>query len=235
MISAVIIAKNEQDKITSCLKSVMWCDEIVLVDDYSADSTARIAKSHGARIFKRSLNNNFANQRNFGLKKARGEWVLFVDADEIVTKALSEEIIKSISSNEYSGYFIRRKGSTDEFLVRLAKKDAGMWERVVHETWKIDGKVGKLYSPLLHSPAPSLSKFIDKINFYSSLHAEANTSEGKKPSIIKIVFWPILRFMYNFFIKREYKAGTRGFINAGLMSFHSFLAWSKQWELQEKK
>lgn len=235
MISAVVIAKNEEKIIGKCLESLAWCDEIVVVDDFSSDNTVAIAKSQGARVFRKRLNNNFAKQRNYGLKQAMGDWVLFVDADEIVPKALALEIKKSVTGNKYSGYLLRRTGAKDELLLRLAKKKAGQWERSVHETWKIKGFVGKLYSPLVHSSTLSLFQFIGKINYYSSLHAKENRREGKVSTLPKILFWPIFRFSYDFLVKRGYKLGTAGFVNATLMSFHSFIAWSKQWEVQEKK
>jgi glycosyltransferase involved in cell wall biosynthesis len=108
-ISAIIIAKNEAKKIDECLKSVKWCDEVILVDTGSIDRTNKIAKEYGAEIFKYEIG-SYSDWRNEGLKHARGKWVLYVDADERVTALLRDEIIKLINSeNDYSAYVIPRK------------------------------------------------------------------------------------------------------------------------------
>ena len=94
MISAVVLTKNEEKNIKRCLESLTLADEIIIIDDYSTDFTIRkIEKTNKkAKIYKRHLNNDFAGQRNYGLSKAKGEWVLFVDADEIIPEALASEI-----------------------------------------------------------------------------------------------------------------------------------------------
>lgn len=91
-ISAVVLTKNEEKNIEKCLRSLYWCDEIVVIDDCSQDKTVKIAQKMGVRVFTHSLNDDFAHQRNFGLEKAKGEWVLFVDADERIPAALAAEI-----------------------------------------------------------------------------------------------------------------------------------------------
>src|SRR3989338_3704487 len=119
MISAVILTKNEKKNIKDCLQSLNWCDEIIVIDDDSEDKTVEIVKNlklktqnynSKLKIYKRSLNNDFSSQRNFGLSKAIGDWVLFIDADERVSKALALEIsnLKSQISN-LNGFYIRRR------------------------------------------------------------------------------------------------------------------------------
>lgn len=235
MISAVILTKNEEKNIARCLKNLLWCDEILLIDDYSTDNTLNVAKRFKAKVYSRGLNNDFADQRNFGLTKATHEWILFIDADEIVSKELAREIREEIASRSADGYLLKRVGWIDEWVLRLAKKGAGKWRREVHEVWDIKGNIKKLHSPLLHSPSEDLFKYLAKINFYSSLHAKSNISEGKNVNLIKIVFWPVFKFILNFIVKRGYTDGVHGFVVAIMMSFHSFLAWSKQWELQKDK
>jgi len=98
-LSAVILAKNEEENILQSIESVNFCDEIIVIDDYSKDKTTEIARNHGANVFRRRLNNDFASQRNFGLQKAKGEWVLFLDADERVSENLKKEILKKFDAN----------------------------------------------------------------------------------------------------------------------------------------
>src|SRR3990167_11562432 len=94
MISAVVLTKNEEKNIERCINSLLWCDEIVIIDDYSEDETINKIKNAKVKIFQRKLNGDFAGQRNFGLEKASGEWVLFVDSDEEVSRELREEILE---------------------------------------------------------------------------------------------------------------------------------------------
>lgn len=248
MISAVVLAKNEEKNIKDCLDSLKWCDEIVVVDDYSEDRTIEIAEKHGARVYKHTLNNNFASQRNFGLEKAKGEWVLFIDADERITPALRAEVTQLLSNpvNEYDGFYLKRRdfmwgrelnyGETGNVkLLRLAKKDAGQWRRAVHETWEVkNDKVGKLKNPLLHYPHQTLREFIADINWMSTLHAEENKKEGKRSNLLKIILLPKLKFFDSWILKLGFLDGTAGFTVAMMMSLHSFLAWSKLWLLQKK-
>ena len=232
MISAVVITKNEEGNIDSCLKSLLWCDEMVVVDDFSTDGTAEIAEKCGAKVFKRKLEDDFSAQRNFGLKKAKGEWVLFIDADEYVSESLSQEILEVIVKGSADGYLLKRVGVVDEWVLRLGR--GGRWGRKVHEKWEINGLTKKLHSPLLHSPSLSVSKALEKTNWYSTIHARSNKKERKRADLGKIIFYPPIKFFHYYFLKSGYRSGLYGFIFSVFMSFHSFLAWSKLWALQEK-
>src|SRR5437762_3077823 len=108
MISVVILTKNEEMNIAACLDSLSWCDEKIVIDDHSRDKTVEIAKNKGAKIFSRTLGNNFSDQRNYGLEKAQGDWVLFIDADERVSIALWYEIMQHTSEaiDDCNGYYI---------------------------------------------------------------------------------------------------------------------------------
>lgn len=176
---------------------------------------------------------DFSKARNEALKKARREWVLFVDDDETVTDPLAREIKDIIDDPIYDGYYIKRKNYMfgkyvgQDKVLRLGRKGAGQWERIVHETWKIKGNVGTLRNYLIHNTAKNLQEAIAKINYYSGLHAKANLKEGKKSSLFKIVFFPVFKLMQNLFT-------GKGFVFAMLHSFHSFLSWSKLWIKQKK-
>jgi hypothetical protein len=114
----------------------------------------------------------------------------------------------------------------EDKVLRLAKRNSGRWERKVHETWQIKGKVGILKNYIIHNTADSLHDYIGKINNYSSIHAKGNLSEGKRSSLFKIIFYPKIKFIQNLF-------EGRGFVFSMLQSFHSFLGWAKQWELKK--
>lgn len=244
-ISAVVLAKNEQDNIYRCINSLKFCNEIIVVDDNSTDLTRQIAEENGAKIYVHALNDDFAAQRNFALDKVLNKWILFVDADEIVSPELAEEIKSAILSKDTVGYYIKRvdyfKGKRmnfgetgSKYLLRLARHGAGKWSRKVHEKWKVSGLTLKLKHPLFHYPHPTIKSFIDEIELYSNLHAIANNSERKKSNLIKIVFIPLFKFIDNWIIKGGFLDGNRGIVFALMMSFHSYLSWSKLWLLQRK-
>lgn len=242
MVSAVVLAHNEEKSLAQCLLSLAWCDDIVVIDDYSTDQTVEIAEKHGARVFKRELNNDFSAQRNFGLEKAQGEWVLFIDADERSTEAVASELKTQMSNvkTTLAGFYIKRRdviwgrelkhGETGNIkLLRLAKKGAGKWRRAVHEVWDVEGEVGELKNNLMHYPHQTLREFITDIDRYSTLHAQELEKEGKRSNILKIWIWPKLKFIQNWIFRLGFLDGTAGFVVAILMSFHSYLAWSKLW------
>lgn len=255
-ISAIVLTRNEEGNLGICLSGLAFCDEILVIDDFSTDKqslagsaskTLQIAKDFGAKIYQRRLDGDFAAQRNFGLAKAKYDWVLFVDADERVSDALKTEIESAIkkSGDDVAGFYLKRKDyllgkalnhgeAGNVKLMRLATRNSGKWYRAVHETWQVKGAVGFLKSPLLHYPHRTISEFLDSINFYSTLHAKANLAEGKRASLFKIVLWPIAKFKINYLVKLGFLDGTRGFVLAMFMSLHSFLAWGKLWTKEAK-
>ncbi len=245
-ISCIVLTKNEELLLPICLKSVSWCDEIIIIDDFSIDNTISIAKKYAVKIFSRKLNSDFSAQRNFGLKKAKGEWVLFLDADEYVPKSLASKIRKILNDTKFDGFLLRRTDiflgkkliggeSGNSYLLRLAKKGAGQWRRAVHEKWDVPGKLGMFGEPIYHNSHPNVSQFVDQINYFSQLHFKESSFEGKKSNILKIIIYPIFKFFINFLVKYAFRDGTHGFVSAMFMSFHSFLSWSELWITRKSK
>lgn len=245
MISAVVLTKNEEKNIQKCLKTLRWCDEVVVIDDDSEDKTCQIAREMEAKVFTHPLSGDFAAQRNFGLKKAKNKWILYVDADERVTPKLAVEIRQVIKDGKGVGFYLRRKdflwgrqlnhGETANVrLLRLGQKGAGEWQRRVHETWEVKGKVGELKEPLLHYPHPTISKFLEQINFYTSLNASELLREGKRVGLIQILAFPLGKFLQNYIFRLGFLDGTPGIIVALMMSFHSFLTRAKLYMLWKK-
>lgn len=174
---------------------------------------------------------DFAKERNHLLNKSKADWLFFLDTDEVISPELHVEIEQSINGPE-NGYYVFRKNyllgkyvGTDKIL-RLGKKGSGKWERSVHEVWIVKGKVGQLKNPLVHNTAKNLHEYIDKINFYSTLHARENLDSGKRSNIFRILVYPPTKFFQSLIM-------GRGFVISVLQSFHSFLAWSKEWQLQK--
>lgn len=251
MISVVILTKNEEQNIGKCLESVKWCDEIIIIDDNSLDKTVEIAKKYKTTIYKHALNNNFSAQRNFGISKAKHNWILFVDSDEVVSDALAYEIsnaiqLKDQNLNDFNGFYIRRTdlmwgkqfnyGETGNIrLLRLAKKDSGLWIGLAHEKWKIKGSIGNLINPLFHFPHKTLEEFLEKINFYTDIRAKELKEKNIRAGIWTVFLYPLGKFIVNYVLKRGFMDGIHGLIFAIIMSFHSFLVRGKLWLEKEGK
>ena len=246
-ISAIIITKNEEKNIVDCIDTLKWCRQILVIDDFSEDRTAEIAKINGAQVYEHQLNQDFSNQRNFALSKSETGWVMFIDADERVSEELRKEIEKElVSSEDIKGYTLSRKdilwGTTlnhgetghSRFL-RLAKKDAGEWQGKVHEVWRINGKTKALTNSLIHYPHQDISMILSEINFYTDLRAKELSDNGLKATWREIIFYPIAKFIVNFKLKLGFLDGVPGLLIAIFMSFHSFLVRAKLWELNQKK
>jgi len=254
MISAVVLTKNEEKNLERCLRSLQWCSEIIVIDDNSTDKTLEIAQEFRTKIFKKDLNEDFAQQRNFALRQgfdgelsrtAQGEWVLFVDADEEVSRELKDEILRETKEALVNGFYLKRKdylfgkwlkyGETGNFkILRLGRRGAGLWERGVDEIWKINGLTKTLQTPLLHYPHQTIKEFLESINERSSLNAKVFYSQGKRAGFFE---WlkPFLKFIQNYFFKLGFLDGIQGFLLAVLMSFHSFLVRGKLFLLWKKE
>lgn len=241
MISAVIITDNWGEKMKRCVKSVGWCGEVIIIEDTEKLQILNYKlqiKLQNFKILKRPLNNDFAGQRNYGLEKTKGDWVLFIDSDEEVSSELRKEITAKIQTSGYAGYFLKRedcfmgrwlkRGEAGEMkLLRLAKKNAGRWRGSVHETWDVKGRTAALENPLHHYPHPTITEFLEKINSYTDIVAQSWKEEGRKIQGVQIILYPLGKFMQNYIWRLGFLDGFPGLVMAVMMSFHSFLARSK--------
>jgi len=246
-ISAVVLCKNEETNLAKCLDSIKWCDEIIVIDDFSEDRSGEVAEKFGAKVYQHRLNENFANQRNFALKKATHNWVLFLDADEILPSSLKSEIVRHLQKNsQINGYYLKRKdiffnkeinyGENAEIkLLRLGNKKHGSWKGMVHEKWVINGKTKTLASPIIHHPHANLTEFLSKINRYSSIRAQELFLNNNSSNAFQIIIYPIAKFLKNYLFYQGFRDGIYGFVLATTMSLHSFLVRSKLYILKHEK
>lgn len=259
MISAVVLTKNASEHILKCIHSATWCDEIIIIDDYSTDDTIEKITSLPAgkegnnkqltkmKIVKRHLKNDFAGQRNFALGETIGDWILFLDADEFVPNKLAHEIQNTLLANQKSvaGYLMKRDdlflgrllkhGETAGiWVLRLARKNAGKWEGKVHEKWNVGGEVVKLKNSLMHNSHQSVSSFLQKINWYTDVLVSEWMEENKPVPAWQIIIYPKGKFIYNYIFRLGFLDGIPGLIMAMMMSLHSFLVRSKYWMRKRK-
>jgi glycosyltransferase involved in cell wall biosynthesis len=263
-ITALILTFNEEKHIEDCLRSVAWCDQIIIVDSGSSDKTEEICKRY-TDLFIRNKFINFSLQRNFALSLdiIRNKWVLFLDADERITPELEKEIKERLSSdpNYISGYYIPRKQyfwgkwlrhgeAWPCYEVRLFVKDKGRYtHKDVHEDLKLEGKIAKMNSPLIHISRESMSEVLKGIDRYSTLEAirmyktgeELYVCSSKSPSKINHVmkrifkylpFKPFWKFTLDYFIWRGFLDGYEGFSWAVIQAFYVWISYFKLWELK---
>jgi len=247
-ISAILLAKNEEKKIEKAVRSLLFCDEVLVIDDESTDNTAELAKKAGAHVLSHSKKNEFSGQRNWAMGQAKNEWVLFVDADEEVSDTLKNEIVALFASHQSPvtsrspvTYAIPRrdyfwgqemkygetKSARTNGIIRLIQKGSGVWTGAVHETFISSENVGKLSGYLNHYSHDSLSEFIQDINFYSTIRASELHLQGKRGSASELILLPFGKFIYTYFILGGVLDGAAGFAYSLVMSFHSFLVRAK--------
>lgn len=174
---------------------------------------------------------DFARERNELLKQAKTDWVLFVDTDEELSKELQKEIDVAIQDKSCQGFYIKRKiyfcGTLagEDKMLRLGKKGAGLWKRKVHEVWDIQGKVRTLNNYIIHNTAYKLTDYIKKVDYHSTLHAQEVLREGKRSNLIKIMLFPIGKFVVTL-------VKSKHVVFSIMQSLHSYLSWTKLYFLQ---
>jgi glycosyltransferase involved in cell wall biosynthesis len=195
-LSVIIIAKNEAANIAACMDTVIWADEIIVVDSGSTDETAKIARQKGGRVYVHSDWPGFGPQKNRALSYANYEWVFSIDADERVTPELREEIGRAMKAASADGYycprlsqfcgkFIHHSGWYPDHVLRLFKRGAGRFsDSLVHESVLMSGKTARLQAPLLHYSYLTADDVERKVAHYSTAAAQQMYESGKQSS------WP---------------------------------------------
>jgi glycosyltransferase involved in cell wall biosynthesis len=218
---------NEEKNIAACLASLDFVDEIVVVDSGSSDATEAICRSHGkVRFFPRGWE-GFGRQKNMALDLATGDWVLSVDADEVITPDLAQEIQRLVNrSDALNGYTVNRKnfyrdqwirysGWWPDRIVRLFRRDKGRFsDRLVHEIVDVEGAVGQLGGCIEHHPFAGPSDFLRKCDSYSTLGARMLLERGKKSSALLALVKSSFTFFKVLVIKRGLLDGTAGVLIA---------------------
>jgi len=226
-ISVIIIAKNEESSISKCIQSASLADEIIVVDANSSDKTVEISQKLGAKVSITKKWLGFGYQKNLALSLASSEWVLSLDADEIVSLQLKEEILAAIQSSSekqafqiprsssYCGQFIKHSGWSPDYVLRLfPRENAHFSDDLVHEKVIFDGEVKSLKTPLIHTSYDSLEDVLDKTNRYSSAGALMMHGNGKKCSLSTAVFKGVWAFIRTYFLRLGFLDGRMGFVLA---------------------
>jgi glycosyltransferase involved in cell wall biosynthesis len=238
-LSVAVIALNEEDRIRACLESVVWADEIVVVDAGSSDKTVEIAQGFTDRVLFRAWD-GYSAQKNFALEQCRGDWLLSLDADERVSDALREEIRATLGrgpgedgfrvprENHFAGRFMRHGGLYPDYQLRLIRRGRGRFvERAVHESMRVEGRSGDLRAALVHESYRSVADFQRRANRYSDLAAAELARAGRGGSLADLVLRPAWRFVSMYVLRAGFLDGWRGLVLAGLYAHYVFLRGAK--------
>jgi glycosyltransferase involved in cell wall biosynthesis len=226
-LSACIITFNEADRIEACLRSLAFCDEIVVVDSHSSDATRALAAGLGARVIERDWP-GYRSQKQFAVDAASHDWVLCLDADERVTGALQAEIVALRAADfagaagwsmpritDYFGRFLRHGNAYPDRLVRLFDRRRGGWAgQEIHENTRVDGPVAPLQGHLEHYSYRSLTDHLNRMARYADLMAGAMYARGRRCGLLPVLLNPQWRFVRGYFLRLGMLDGWRGLVFA---------------------
>jgi len=247
-ISGLVITLNEEKNIQSIIDNLNFVDEIIIVDSFSTDKTAAIAKANPHVKFIENKFENYSSQRNFALSLASYPWILFLDADERIPEKLKNEILLTVSRNTTEdAYFFYRKfmfensplffsGWQTDKNIRLFKKDKASYipGRLVHEKLKVQGTVGKLKSKLIHYSYNDFESYKAKMTVYGRLKAKELFSKNLKPNAFHYYIKPAYKFLHSYIIRLGVLDGKKGVIISYLNAYSIYIRF-KELDLLYKK
>jgi len=238
-ITATIITLNEERNIARAIESLRCCDQIVVIDSGSVDRTAELASNLGARVVEHTWH-GYANQKNSAAAQAEHDWILSLDADEALSEALEGEIWNLKKHGpaydaytmprmaQYMGRWILHSGWYPDRKVRLYNRTKAEWVgEFVHESVKVDGRVGHLESNLLHFTCDSLSEHLRTLDRYTTLAAEELVSRKTKIGLHNLIVDPAWTFVRSYFLQRGFLDGLEGLTIAHMAAIYTFLKYAK--------
>ena len=238
-ITATIITLNEERNIARAIESLRCCDEILMLDSGSSDHTLDVAKNLGARVIETAWH-GYATQKNLAAEQAANDWILSIDADEALSESLEGEIWNLKKNGpkhdaytmprlaQYLGRWIFHGGWYPDRKVRLYHRGKARWiGEFVHESVKVDGRVGHLDANLLHYTCESLSEHMKTMDRYTTLAAEEMVARRRKVPTHRLVIDPAWTFVKGYFLQRGFLDGLEGLAIAYMSSLYTFLKYAK--------
>ena len=237
-LSAVIITKNAGTQLAQCLASVSFCDEVLVVDSGSSDDTIDLARAAGATILEQPWL-GYGPQKRFAVERAKHDWVLCIDADELVSEPLKKSMLDALGApqarvyamprcNRFLGRWLKHGEGYPDWSTRLFHREAAQWsEDPVHEKVVAREPVARLEGDLQHDSAETLEIYLDKQNRYTSLQAENMHARGQATTIAHLVFSPLARFIKFYFFRFGFLDGVPGFIHVCIGCMNSFNKYAK--------
>lgn len=250
-VSVTIITLNEEDKLPRAIESVRWAEEVLVIDSGSTDRTIEIARGLGAKVTENPWP-GYGKQKNFAQDHAQHDWVLNIDADEVVPPELAQELqsrLEQVGNGElqadgfsvprktfYLGKWIQHGGWYPNYLIRLANRRSSRWtEPAVHEELKAQGPVVRLKNPLHHYAFSSIQDQIQTNLRFSRLGSQDLKSSGQVGSVPRLVLKPIGKFLETYLAKRGFLDGLPGFIISINAAYSMFLKYAYLTESKIKR
>ena len=249
MISVVINTFNEEKNIANALESVRdFADEIVVVDMKSDDNTQEIAKKHGAKVYEHDRTGYVEPARNFAIDKAKGEWILILDADEELTKELAEKLKLFTEEDNFDYCAIPRKNIVfgkwlqhsrwwPDYNIRFFKKGKITWDSTIHSVPMTNGKGFDLpvkeEMAIVHHNYDNLEQYIERLNRYTTKQAENKKKDGYIFQWRDALTKPSNEFLSRYFFGLGYKDGLHGLALASLQAFSELVLYLKVWQLEK--
>lgn len=246
-LTVIVLTLNEERLIERALRSVPWADELLVVDSGSSDRTReKAAAAHAVVIDQEWL--GWAQQRRVAASRARNDWVFFLEADEIVTPRLGDSIQAAfaVAPNPLDGFSMDRRGDFLGILlpnesraakrrnfVRIYNRQHSGWklDMDVHEEVQLAGRAWPLNGMLIHWRGYTLNEYVPVFDRYATVEAASLHRQGVNLAAPKVLLRPLMRFAWLYFVRGDYRLGTRGLIHAMLKAFQEFLRYAKLWEL----
>jgi glycosyltransferase involved in cell wall biosynthesis len=246
-LSVTVITKNEAGFIRTCLDSVRWADEIIIIDSGSTDGTVEICREYTDKIMLTDWP-GFGPQKNRALAMATGEWVLSLDADEYVGPELKQAILSAISAPEghvafnlprrssYCGRWMRHSGWWPDYVTRLFRRGSARFsDDLVHERIIVDGDIGRLREPLIHAAFENLENVLETMNRYSTIGARMMDDRGKKATMASAVLHGFWSFFHTYIVRAGFMDGREGFMLAVSNAEGTYYKYLKLLLLAERK
>lgn len=248
-ISAIIITKNEEKMIEDCLKSILWADEIIVIDTGNTDKTNDIARKYKAKIVKFNGQGSFADWRNKGMGQASGDWLFYIDADERATKEVEKELFDKLTDTKLNAYAIPRRNfifskefkhsnQYPDYQKRVLRKvTLEKWIGDVHEepVYKGHPEIGHLENPILHYKNLTISQMVAKTNSWSEIETRLMFDANHPPmTILRFISAMVREGWKRMIIEMAFLDGAKGIIYAIYQVFSKFVSYAKLYELQIK-
>lgn len=255
-ISACIITKNEEKRIEHCLEHLQWVDEIVIVDSQSTDKTRQKAKEYAEKMGKQGIKvrifnqpfKSFDTQKNAAIERCTFDWILDIDADEIVTEKLRDEIIQLLNKGTTkNGFYIPREEYFlnrylfDVPLIRLYRKGTAQYKGRVHEVLQLQGENGTLKGKIIHenyfNTLNQIKNYLQKADLYSTIQAQALVDENRASSLklfLQLLIKPIKNSLGLLFYKGLIFKGMPGILWSIFAGYTEILTFAKYYELKQE-
>jgi len=242
-LSVIVAAKNEAGQISECLRSVSFADELIVLDSSSTDDTAALARDAGAQVHVTDWP-GYGPQQRRGIALATGEWVLSLDADERISDALREEILRTIANPSAEGYrlprhstfcgqFIDHGGWRPDYTLRLARRErAGFTDHFLHAHMTVDGATADLTHPIIHYSYRDLDDVLDKLDRYSRGAAIDLHRQGKRGSLARALASGFFAFLRTYVLRQGFRDGRMGFVLALYNAQTTYYKYLRLWMMQ---